>query len=75
MGPWSALSVDAREISDAVERMLQADTLVIQNEQEVFTAMIALRTGTGSFADALIRELARWAGCAITFTFDRRSQS
>ena len=61
------------EISNAVERMLQADTLVIQNEQEVFAAMIALRTGTGSFADALIGGLARWAGCEVTFTFDKKA--
>ncbi len=64
----------AREISDAVELMLQADTLMIQNEQEVFSAMIALRTGTGSFADALIGELARWAGCDVTFTFDKKAK-
>ena len=63
----------AGEIARAVERMLQADTLVVQNEQEVFTAMIALKTGVGSFADALVSALGRWAGCGSTLTFDRKA--
>lgn len=61
------------EIASAVERMLQADSFFIQNEQEVFTAMVALRSGQGSFADALIGDLGAWAGCAATLTFDRRA--
>jgi len=63
----------AREIAQAVERMLQADTLVVQNEQEVFTAMIALKSGQGSFADALVGALGKWAGCGSTLTFDRKA--
>lgn len=62
-----------REIAFAVERMLQADTLFVQNEQEVFTAMIALKTGTGSFSDALIGALGAWAGCRSTLTFARKA--
>ncbi len=53
--------------------MLQADTLSIQTEQEVFTAMIALKTGQSSFADALIGALGIWADCASTLTFDRKA--
>jgi predicted nucleic-acid-binding protein len=63
----------AREIARAVERMLQADTLVVQNEQEVFTAMVALKSGRGSFADALVGALGPWAGCGSTLTFDRKA--
>jgi predicted nucleic-acid-binding protein len=59
-----------QEIASVIERMLQADTLVIQNEQEVFTAAVALRTGRGSFADALIGALGAWTGCSSTLTFD-----
>lgn len=65
--------LSGREIAQAVERILQADTLVVQNQQEVFTAMTALKTNQGSFADALIAALGRWAGCAATLTFDRRA--
>jgi predicted nucleic-acid-binding protein len=61
------------ELATVVERMLQADTLSIQNEQEVFTAMIALKTGKGPFADALIGALGTWAGCTSTLTFDQKA--
>ena len=50
------------EIAAAVERILQADTLRVQNEQESFTAMIALKTGAGSFPDALIGALGEAEG-------------
>jgi predicted nucleic-acid-binding protein len=65
--------LSAQEIAQAVERMLQADTLVIQNEQEVFTAAVALKSGRGSFADALVGALGAWAGCGSTLTFDRKA--
>jgi predicted nucleic-acid-binding protein len=41
-------------IAAAIERALRADVLVVESEQEVFAAMIALKEGHGSFADALI---------------------
>jgi predicted nucleic-acid-binding protein len=63
----------AQEIAHAVERMLQVDTLLIQNEQEVFTAVVALKLGRGSFADALVGALGAWAGCSSTLTFDRKA--
>jgi predicted nucleic-acid-binding protein len=63
----------AQEIAQAVERMLQVDTLVVQNEQEVFTAMVALKSGRGSFADTLVGALGIWAGCGSTLTFDRKA--
>jgi predicted nucleic-acid-binding protein len=53
--------------------MLQADTLAVQNEQQVFTAMVALRRGRGAFADALIGALGTWAGCESTLTFDKKA--
>ena len=59
------------EIAAALERILQADTLVVENEQEVFMATIALKEGGGSFADALIGALGARAGCARTLTFDK----
>jgi len=62
-----------REVAVAVERMLQADSLAIQNEQEVFTAAQALKSGRGEFADALIGALGTWAGCDSTLTFDKRA--
>jgi predicted nucleic-acid-binding protein len=61
------------EQAAAIERMLQVDVLHIQHEQEVFTAMVAVKQGRGSFADALIAELAARAGCDHTVTFDQRA--
>lgn len=62
-----------REIAAAVERMLQTEVLVVENEQEVFTAMVALKQGRGSFADGLIAELGTRAGCVRTLTFDQKA--
>lgn len=61
------------EIAGAVERILQTDILSVQNEQEVFTSMVALKAGTGSFSDALISALGTRAGCAATLTFDKKA--
>ena len=61
------------EIADAIERMLQADTLMVESEQEVFAATAALREGSGGFADALIGALGAKAGCFRTLTFDRKA--
>lgn len=69
----SVYGLTNREVANTVERMLQADTLIIQNEQQVFTAMVALRRGWGAFADALVGALGDWAGCDSTLTFDRKA--
>ena len=61
------------DIVAAIERTLQIDVLVVENEAEVFTAMIALAEGVGSFPDALIGALGAGAGCAATLTFDRKA--
>lgn len=61
------------EVAAAVENMLQVNTLVVQDEAAVFTAMTALKEGRGAFADALIGALGLRAGCPRTLTFDRRA--
>jgi len=61
------------EIACAIEYLLEATNLVVQNEVEVFNAMIAIRTGQGFFSDALIAALGQWAGCAATLTFDKKA--
>jgi predicted nucleic-acid-binding protein len=68
-----AYRLGGQDIAAAIERVLQADALVVQNEQEVFTSMIALKEGRGSFADALIGALGAAAGCSCTVTFDRKA--
>jgi predicted nucleic-acid-binding protein len=61
------------DIAAAIERMLQIDLLVVENEQDVFTAMVELAEGRGSFADALIGTRGTRAGCSHTLTFDRKA--
>jgi len=61
------------DIVAAIERTLQAGVLVVEDEQEVFAATIALKEGHGAFADALIGALGAKAGCSATLTFDRRA--
>jgi len=68
-----AYFLTAQEIATAIERLLQVEVLAIESEQEVFTAMVALKQGRGSFADALIAELGARVGCTRTLTFDRKA--
>ena len=68
-----AYGLASDEIAAAIERMLQIDVLVVENEQEVFTAMIALKQGRGSFADAIILALGARAGCSHTLTFEQKA--
>ena len=59
------------QIADHLEMILAAETLQVQNEQEVYQAVVALRSGSGAFEDALIGALGLWWGCSATLTFDR----
>lgn len=68
-----AYGLSGAEIARAIERTLQTDVLVVESEQEIFTATVALRGGRGSFADAVIAALGAKAGCSATVTFDRRA--
>lgn len=68
-----AYSLTTREIATAIEGLLQVNVLAIENEQEVFRAMVVLKQGRGSFADALIAELGARVGCTRTLTFDRKA--
>jgi len=60
------------EVASAIERLLQADILVVERDQEEFLALTALRNGIASFPDALIAALCRSAGCSRVATFDQR---
>jgi len=59
-----------QQIANDVEMLLAADTLEVQNEQEVYLAVVSLRNGIGTFEDALIGSLSTWRGCTATLTFD-----
>jgi predicted nucleic-acid-binding protein len=61
------------EVAGHIEMILAADTLEIQNEQEAYQGVLALRNGTGTFEDALIGGLGAWWGCSATLTFDQNA--
>ena len=70
---WVLKSVFKRsrqDLANDIEKVLSADTLEVQNEQEVYNGVVALITGTGSFEDALVGSLGIWRGCSTTLTFD-----
>ena len=69
----SLLKRTPSEIATHLEQLLAADSLEVQNEQQVFDAAFALKRGMGEFEDALIGALNAWAGCPHTLTFDKRA--
>jgi predicted nucleic-acid-binding protein len=68
-----AYGLTAGAIAAAIEHVLRVDALIVENEQQVFEAMIMLKEGTGSFADAIIGALGANAGCTHTVTFARKA--
>jgi predicted nucleic-acid-binding protein len=70
----SRYKATSQEIATAIERILSSDRLEVQNEQQVYEAMLALKASQGTFADALICALGTWAGCSSTLTFDGSSR-
>jgi predicted nucleic-acid-binding protein len=61
---------DEERIAGAFRLLLLSDSILVQNQDEVFAAVSAVEMGLGTFADALICALGRWAGCETTLTFD-----
>ena len=70
MGSQEPFKRSRQEIANDIEMLLAADTLEVQNEQEVYYAVVSLRNGIGTFEDALIGSLGAWRGCSATLTFD-----
>lgn len=68
-----AYRLTSAEIAAVLERILQIEVLIVQNENEVFAATMALKQGRGAFADAIIAELGASANCAYTLTFDQKA--
>ena len=69
----SLLKQTPTEIATHLEHLLAADSLAVQNGQQVFEAAFALKRGIGEFENALMGALNSWAGCPHTLTFDKRA--
>jgi predicted nucleic-acid-binding protein len=69
----SLLKQTPTEIATHLEHLLAAESLEVQNGQQVFEAAFALKRGTGEFEDALIGALNAWAAYPHTLTFDKKA--
>ena len=56
-----------------LEKLLSTDEFVLEGIVHVRSAMGAYAASSADFADALIGELNRAAGCSSTATFDRKA--
>lgn len=60
------------DIASALRRLVTARQLRFDSVDNVLRALGAYENGKGDFADYLIREHARAAGCSVVMTFDQR---
>jgi len=59
------------EVATVVRRLTEVEELVFESTDRVVRALRSYERGRGGFADYLIAERARDAGCASMVTFDR----
>ena len=67
----SAYQVSRAEVGQVLGELLRATHLGFRDADELLRALEAFGGGKGDFADCLIQEHARSAGCAEVATFDR----
>ena len=60
------------EISQVLERLLQAKGLTFSSAERLASALAAYNNGRGGFADYMIREHARARGCEAVATFEKK---
>lgn len=67
-----AYGVDTERCAALLEGLVEARELRVEQEEVVRAAVDAVLRGL-DFADAVVAELGRVAGCAYTVTFDQRA--
>jgi predicted nucleic-acid-binding protein len=67
-----AYDVSKADVLETLDRLLATTQFVVGEKDAVRRAVARYRTGRADFADYLIGELQREAGCDRTVTFDRR---
>jgi len=67
----SGLNQSKENIVSVLQSLVNDDLFRIESEREVISALESYRQGKADFADYLIGQLARKAGCRDTVTFDR----
>lgn len=61
------------ELVQIIEGLLRARELVVQDAETHYLALSQFEIGTVDYADAVIAQAGRRAGCELTATFDRRA--
>ncbi len=67
----AAYGLSRAQIASALTELLRVAQVVVEDFDQVRRALDAYMGGEGDFADYLIRERARAAGCETVKTFDR----
>jgi predicted nucleic-acid-binding protein len=60
-------------VADVIEGLLRARELVVEDAETHYLALGAFRASSADYADAVIAQAGRRAGCEETVTFDRRA--
>ena len=63
--------VKRTDLLSALTRVLADPLFAFQNRAEIGAALSTCRAGRGHFADHLISNLARCAGCRTTYSFEK----
>lgn len=64
---------DRKTIAKTLDRLLFQEEIVIEQDSVLQSAVRQFRSGSADFADCLIANSARTAGCSSTLTFDRKA--
>ena len=66
----SCYALSRPQLTQALEALLRAKQLVVDQAEQVVRAVRVFTAGTADFADCLIERTATSAGCTRTMTFD-----
>jgi predicted nucleic-acid-binding protein len=69
----SLYAVNTDELADTLEALLAVPSFRFEGREAALRALGRIRAQGGEYPDALIHEVASEAGCALTYTFDRRA--
>lgn len=69
----SAYRINPQIVADAFQKLVDTKGTVFENEARVREVLFQCKEREGDFADLLIGAINREAGCAATYTFDRKA--
>jgi predicted nucleic-acid-binding protein len=69
----AAYDLNRQQVSAALDSLLRSKEIVMDRADQVLQAQRRFNAGGADFADCLIEQIARDAGCTATMTFDARA--